>query len=147
MKHLRNIIRLKIQSILLVLLMIVLCFGCTTQSETKTNIKPENLVTLTFTDYGTYDSHIISVNSNYELIYEIGTLEVYIDNNIDTLNYIKKDSIYPSEKRKLTPIEIEQFNYFYSRQDSLHYQYPYEVLDASTLNLFIKNKGLIRFQT
>lgn len=145
MKHLKNVIRLKIQSVLLVLLMIVLCFSCTTHSETKTIIEPENLVTLTFSGSGIKYSHIITINSNYELIYEIGEYESYDISEKDSLTYTLQDSLFPTIIRQLTPNEIDQFNYYYGEQDSLYYQYPYFVIDGCTFDLYIKNKHVANF--
>lgn len=129
---------MKYKSTLIVVFISFMLCNCTLTKKDINNTEPIDLTTLIFTDYGTYYSHIITINSNYELIYKIGKYNGY-----DT--YELKDSCFPTIKRQLTPNEIKQLNCFISKKDSLHYQYPYEVLDSPKLNLYIKNKHTAYF--
>lgn len=114
-----------------------ICCSCSTQTKNELITTPENLVSLAYYGDDTFYSHIITINSNYELIYEIGICNVSIE---DSLIYNPEDSIYPSEKRKLSPIEIDQFNYYYTHKDSLRYKNSSIFKGAIYANLFIQNR-------
>lgn len=145
MKHLKNIFQIKIQSKLILFLIVNLFFSCTLQYKNDKVIEPKNLVTITFSGSGCRYSHIITINSNYELIYEIGEYISYDVSEKDSLTYILQDSLFPTKKRRLTPREIEQFNYYYAQQDSLYYQNPDFVIDGCTFDLYIKNMHVANF--
>lgn len=113
------------------------CNGQTSESKVKNN-DMKNL-TLIFSISGGTRAHIISVNSENELSYKIGSF--YVSDSLNE-SKIKYNNDYKEIRKKLSDVETERIRNYYLNKNSLLFNDTKVVKDSWEYYLYINGEKI-----
>ena len=122
-----------------VLLFLLILSSCCGQSKRKEEIQENDLLFIISASGGTR-AHIITINSNYELCYQVGSYNP--DSNPDSI-IIKYNTEYEPILNTLSEIDVDKLKSFYANKNQYYLNDTTIIKDAWEYRLYMNGERII----